>query len=211
MYSQLSVVTAPAVELVSVAEAKSYLRVDHDGDDEDIGGFAVGARLWAEDYCNRAFVTTKYRWSIADDLAIGTPPLIPIPMFVLPLAISGPVLLNQPWELPRSTVSSVTLVTITTRDGEVVTLTTDDYRTDLSVVPARLQLGWSTVPRAYRNVTIEFIAGYGATVASVPANIRTGVKSLIAWLYEHRGDAPDSPDMPATARRMLQPSRVYFV
>lgn len=211
MYSQLSVLVAPTVELVSVAEAKSYLRVDHDGDDTDIAALAVAARLWAEDYCNRAFITTKYRWSIADDLAIGTPPLIPIPMFVLPLAISGPVLLNQPWELPRAAVSAVDLVTITTRDGEVVTLTADDYRTDLSVVPARLQLGWATVPRAYRNVSIDFTAGYGATVASVPGNVRVGVKALIAWLYEHRGDAPDSPDMPATARRMLQPSRVYFV
>lgn len=211
MYSQLSVLTAPPVELVSTDEAKRYLRIDHDGDDIDIAGFATAARLWAEDYCNRAFVTTKYRWSIADDVAIGTPPLVAIPMFVLPLAISGPMLLNQPWELPRGAVSAIDRVTITTRDGETIILTTDDYRADLSVSPSRLQLTWSTVPRAYRSASIEFTAGYGATAAAVPANVRTGVKALIAWLYEHRGDAADSPDMPATARRMLQPARIYFV
>ena len=47
-------------EPVTLAEAKLHLRIDNSDDDDLISALITTARKWAEDYCDRTFVVSKY-------------------------------------------------------------------------------------------------------------------------------------------------------
>src|ERR1700712_1240967 len=53
--------TAPAAEPWSVAEAKSFLRVEHDDDDAIIGSLISAARCHVEALTRRALITQTWR------------------------------------------------------------------------------------------------------------------------------------------------------
>ena len=53
----------PAVEPVSLAEAKAYLRVEHDDDDDTIAALIAGARVHVEAQTRRALITQTWRLS----------------------------------------------------------------------------------------------------------------------------------------------------
>ena len=58
-YRSLTTETAPAVEPVSVSEAKQHLRVDIDDDDAYIVSLITAARKYAEEYLDRALVSQQ--------------------------------------------------------------------------------------------------------------------------------------------------------
>lgn len=80
MLSALSVLASPAAEPVSLAEAKEFLRLDHDLDDNLITGLIASARVWAEEYTRRAIVQQTIRAVWEGELASPLP--IPRPPFV---------------------------------------------------------------------------------------------------------------------------------
>ena len=53
--------TAAAVEPVTLAEAKAYLRVEHDDDDDVIAALIAGARIHVEAQTRRALITQSWR------------------------------------------------------------------------------------------------------------------------------------------------------
>jgi hypothetical protein len=61
-------------EPVTLAEAKLHLRIDNSDDDDLISALITTARKWAEDYCDRTFVVSKYTM-LMDSFygAIGSP------------------------------------------------------------------------------------------------------------------------------------------
>jgi uncharacterized phiE125 gp8 family phage protein len=59
---------APAIEPVSLAEAKSWLREDGAEEDELIQALIVAARMTLEAYTRRLFVTQS--WRLSSTLAV---------------------------------------------------------------------------------------------------------------------------------------------
>jgi hypothetical protein len=55
--------TAPAVEPLSLTEAKAFLRVEHNDDDELIAALAAGSRIHVETQTRRALITQRWRRS----------------------------------------------------------------------------------------------------------------------------------------------------
>src|SRR4029079_17469588 len=53
--------SGPAVEPVTLAEAKAYLRVEHDDDDDVIAALIAGARVHVEAQTRRALITQSWR------------------------------------------------------------------------------------------------------------------------------------------------------
>src|SRR5215813_11576117 len=53
--------TAPALEPVSLDEARAFLRVEHHDDDEVIAALIAGARLHVEAATRRALITQSWR------------------------------------------------------------------------------------------------------------------------------------------------------
>lgn len=163
----LTLVTGPAVEPVSVSEAKSHLRVDISDDDTLIGTLITVARTHVEQHLRRALVTQV--WDLVLDCFPGAVLRLPLP----PLA-------------------SVTSITYTDVDGNGGTVSAGDYLVDVDEEPGRVVLKsaatWpAVVLREAAGVRVRFSAGYGAA-ADVPEPIKQAILLLVGSLYENRED-----------------------
>ena len=135
------------------------------------------ARRYAEQLCNRAFITQTWYYY---------PPAFP----------SGDSML-----LPYAPLSSVTSLTYYNSAGTAYVLGTDDsvdVSTDTNSEPGRIVLDYgeswpTTTLRTMNPITVEFICGYGASSSYVPDEIRQWIMAAAAWLYEKRGDIKDFP------------------
>lgn len=89
--------------------------------------------------------------------------------------------------LPLGCVTTVTSITYVASDGTSTVWSSSEYRTDLPTGPtcARGRIepaygyAWPTTRGVIGAVTIRMTVGYGATRASVPAALKTGMKALI--------------------------------
>lgn len=167
-YRSLRVYTAPAVEPVTLAEAKSQCRVDTDDEDTLISSYITMAREYVEQILDVAIInqTLEARYD------------------VFPL-----------WEiiLPRPPMASGT-VTVLYRDeaGQTQTLSSASghFQTDFYATPGRIyplyEQTWPAVRGDENSVTVRWQAGYGASGANCPAVIRGAVLLLVAHWFEMR-------------------------
>lgn len=202
-FCSLRVETPPAIEPVTDADAEAYLRLD--GVDPQVRGFIVAARAWVELYLDRALITQTLRYTLSPSQPGGNMGSVINPIiFVTPLSwwpVSG-----MPIELPMAPVQAVTAISQRARDGAVHTLDpAADYFADTSNEPGRVTL--RTIGQSVgSDLSITYIAGYGATVDAVPMPIRLAIKVLLAHFYERRGDGEDAPQ-PQAVKALLNPYR----
>lgn len=94
-------------------------------------------------------------------------------------------------ELWKCPVQSITSIQYYDSDNALQTFSTNDWISDLKSEPARVQLNQdSSWPETYvkvNSVQITFISGW-ASELDIPNEIIRGLKLLIAFLYEKRGD-----------------------
>ena len=180
----------PAVEPVTLAEAKDHLRVDGTAEDTLIGSLIVTSRLHVEAAMGLALVTQG--WSVFLD---AWPP-------------------GSALALPLRPVQSITAVRLYDEDAVVTTVPAGTYFLDGAGVPARLvrqgALAWPSPRRTANGIEVAFTAGYGDAAADVPEPIRQALLLLIAHWHEHRSPlevgsrAQPAPDMVA---ELLAPYR----
>lgn len=193
--STLLLVTPPASEPITLAEAKAQCRVESSADDALLSSLITAARLVAEVTLGRALVTQTLRY-----LADAAP--------------QGDAL-----ELPRAPLQSITHIK-SYDDADVATLfSASNYLADSSSQPGRVVLrvgaSWPSITRAANGFEVQYIAGYG-DAAAVPAPIKAGMLVHIAQLYTHRGDdllregTPDARSiaLPSAAQALYAPYRL---
>jgi uncharacterized phiE125 gp8 family phage protein len=170
VYRSLNIITEPAVEPVTLAEAKAHLRVDTSTDDALITSLITAARRWCEEYVDRAFVYTQY--------------VMRFDTFPYEIELPRP---------PMAKATSFDTVTIAYQPvaGSVVTLDPALYRIDRDATPGVLRTVYmgtwpSDVLFDPNSISVTWYAGYGASGAAVPAQIRSAILMLVAHLYEHR-------------------------
>ena len=162
--------SAPAVEPLSITEAKLHLRVDHNDENDLITALIKSARIAIENYLDRKLVTQtiiEYFDSF--------------PTTVTPLTF---------WP-----VASITSIQYVDTDGTEQTWDSSNYTTDIYGVfgegPARITPAYSVSYPSTREmvnaVYVTYVAGYGAA-AAVPALIKSAMYLLIADLYDGRGE-----------------------
>ena len=106
---------------------------------------------------------------------------------------------------------SVTSVKYYDTANTEATVTATDYFTDVKSEPGKVCLAYNktwptTTLRKYNGVCITFVAGYGATSASVPDAVIAAIKLLLGYLYEVRdNDAP----MPRAVESLLWKERCF--
>lgn len=86
--------TAPAVEPLSLAETKDYLRVEHNDDDDLIGALIAASRIHVEAQTRRALITQTWRITLDAWPSEGRLPIRP-PLFAGLLLMAGELLLQD--------------------------------------------------------------------------------------------------------------------
>lgn len=200
----LTLVTAPASEPVSLAEAKAHLRIDAADDDSLITALITAAREAAEAHTRRALVTQSWRLSL-DGFPAAAQPWWDGVRRTANVAADGSVI-----ELPRPPLVSVTSVTVYDDDDSATIAAASSYYVDSDREPGRVVLRsggtWPVVGRVAGGVEVLFVAGYGAASA-VPQAIRQGMLMLIGHLYEHR-EAEAGGSLPSGVTALWRPYRV---
>jgi uncharacterized phiE125 gp8 family phage protein len=175
----LQLLTPPAAEPVSLAEAKAHLRVDFNDHDALITALISAARQAAETITGRQFLTA--RWKLVQDSFPG-PSGRGVPAGVS-FSLPGHAIL-----LPKCPVQSVFAIQYLDMDGSIQTMPSTDYTVDTACEPARLTpvFGkfWPTTLPQIGAVEVTFDAGYGAA-AAVPEGIKSWIKLRVGSLYVH--------------------------
>lgn len=164
----LKLITAPAAEPVTLTEAKLHLRVDHSTDDDLITALIAAARQKAEHLTGRALISQTWE-RVLDAFP--------------PVSI----------ELGKAPVASITSVTYTSTAGTDVVMDSADYTLDAItdegrgwLLPSAALSVWPTTYDTVNAVRVRFVAGFGASGASVPEIIRQFMLLEIGTLYKMR-------------------------
>lgn len=175
-------ITPPASEPVSLAEAKLFLRVDHDAEDELIPLLITAAREAVEAAIGRALITRRVRESL--DIWVRE-------------AAQGAVLGLGP-------VTNVVAVRLLADNGSQSVLDPERYRLDGNRDRPRLVFA-SGVPATLRQIggiEIEYDCGYAEEAGDLPIALRLATLQIAASLYELRqGEGA----IPETARALMRP------
>jgi uncharacterized phiE125 gp8 family phage protein len=160
-----ALITPPALEPVSLADAKLHMRIDSDDDDALIIAAIVAARVHVESTSRRRLITQGWRvyldrWPRGRTLNIPVAPL-----------------------------QSVDEVRVFDAAGVATVVDPGLYAVDTASVPGRVVLtaGPPAAGAAANGIEIDVTAGYGATSIDVPTPLRQAIMMLVAHWYEHRG------------------------
>lgn len=194
--TNISLVTAPANDILTISEAKTHLRVDLSSDDTYIENLIKLCTKSAENYTSRAFITQTYKIffdnyydnSLDDTWWNG-----------IVQGRVGNFIEKKYIELPFAPLQSVTHFKTYDEDDNATTFSSDNYSVSSYFGDfanrGRISLkngnSWPTYTKPIDGIEIQFVCGYGDNASDVPLQIKQGVLEEIAFRYEHRGDRLD--------------------
>lgn len=176
-------------EVISLAEAKLHLRVDHNTEDDLISALITAAREHVEKYLNLAVVEKSLT-------------------LYLDAFPSGNVI-----ELPYSNLIGIDSVKYRDGSGALQTWDPSNYTEDTASNPGRLikayNVSWPNTLGHPQAVEITYTAGYGGSPPEVPQPIIAAMMLVIGDLYEHREAVKDTQSyVNPTVDRLLHFYRV---
>ena len=232
-------IEGPAVEPLSLDQAKAHLRVDIDDDDDLISTLITAAREYCEEFCHRAFITQTWQLlldhfpGVADhnqgyadlgvmgDAALG----IGLPPVGYTFAYQSEVYFRAgSIILPKPPLQQIEFIHYLDQNGDLQTLDPSDYQVDIASEPARAApapnnnwpLTWMSIRAPVLNsVIIQYICGFGDDPTDVPASIRAAMKLMIAHWYENRsavqtGYRAAAVEIPDAADMLLWRNKVVY-
>ncbi|HSH72348.1 MAG TPA: head-tail connector protein [Methylophilaceae bacterium] len=163
------VITPPASEPVTLAEAKLHCKADSGDDDSLISIYITAARAAAEHRIGRALVTQTL------ELVLDSFP-------------------GNEIELPHVPVASITSVKYLDSDGIEQTIAGSDYYLDNAglknwVIPGH-GTSWPSSFDAANAVRVRYVAGYGDET-KVPGGIKSWILLTVGTLYKNRESTID--------------------
>ncbi len=164
---RLVLTTGPTVEPVTTAEMKLHSRIDTDADDAKIAMFITAAREYVESITGRQLINATYTMKLN---------MFPIGEFM---------------ELPKAPLGSVTSVQYLDTANTTQTFSSSNYTIDNSIdsygrIIVDRDVGWPSTYDTLNAVTVVYVAGYGATSASVPERYKQLIMLIAADWYENR-------------------------
>ena len=156
------VTSPPALEPVTLAEARAHLRVTTTAEDALIERLVATARAEVERLTRRALINQGWRLYLD-----SWPP--------------GRVV-----RFPVAPVASVDSLTVYDKDGLPVVLPPDTYTPRLNSEPPGFAVATGAGGLAPNGIEIDFTAGYGAAADDVPEPLRQAVLLLAGFWFERR-------------------------
>jgi hypothetical protein len=210
-------ITTPATsELITLTEAKRYLRVDFSSEDATITDLITGARRYAENLLGKSLATQTIQMiHEVDPVAAGSlsgPVDAPmdadlylerpnIPMLgnarvIIPV-LMGPVqtFTSVEWQLTRADVPEWTLLPATDSNGN------PNYRLDTYAEPNEVNMFTILAAARYR---LTYVAGSNTLDPKI-LDLKPAMLALINYWYEYREGAP----VPDGIRQQFGERRIF--
>jgi uncharacterized phiE125 gp8 family phage protein len=189
---RLSLITAPTAEPVDLAEVKAQCRVEEADSDALLTGQATAARIYAEGFMGRQLITATWELWLesfpcgSDRICVPLPPLQSVTSIKY-IDTSGVL---QTWGATYYLVVSEAA--------------TSPYAQKATIEPV-YGTTWPVCREQPNAVQVKFVAGYGASSASVPEAIRRAILQGVSAQYDNR----ESPPMALAMNAALWPFRVW--
>lgn len=187
-----TLVTAPAVEPVTLAQAKAHCRVDISEDDALISALITTARVYIEGQTHRALIAQT--WDFTYD---G----FPCP-FRLPVA---PVI-----DVPNVSYVDTSGATQTLLGSPALTNFRSVLDTDTPYLVPLYNESWPDARCEPNSVTVRAICGYGTARRTVPPPLTQAMLLLVAHWYEQRESVNVgniTTELPFTVEALISPYR----
>lgn len=173
---RLSLYAAPAIEPVTVEEAKAHCRISVNDEDALLTRLIKVGRSMVEERTQRALITQT--WDAKYDAwpCVG---------------------LGGAFELPLAPLQSVTSITYVDTDGTTQTWDSASYQVSAPSGPiadrGRVALAYGYYFPVLRTLTLDavrirFVCGYGTAASSVPEDLRTAILFLVHEMYDRRAE-----------------------
>lgn len=182
-------ITPPAIEPISLAEAKAWLREENGDEDQLIQTLLVSARMTLEAWTRRYFITQG--WRLVGDQ--------------WPTSGRNPQLI----EIAFAPFRAVSAIRIYDVNNLVTTLPATRYAASGGDNGGRILFNAAPPApgRAIDGVEIDIVAGYGPTALQTPEPIRRAILLLVAHWRENRGDETAIAAPPPAALTLCAPYR----
>lgn len=176
-------ISPPAIEPVSLAETRLWLRVDDASQDQLITSLITGARQTVEKLTRTVMITQGWRL-IADDWPPG-------------------------WivDIPIAPLRMLDAIRIYDAQNVAQTLPAGGWSQHTGVLSSRILFAQSPPQpeREIAGIEIDLTAGYGDAPGDVPQPLRQAMLMLVAQAYENRGDANSTAG--ETVEHLIAPYR----
>jgi len=206
-YKQL---TQPAIEPVTLAQAKLHLRLDFTEDDSVVSGLIAAAREYVEKEMQRAiyersFLLTLDYFPLASECVNGANQYAYVSSYIRSLSI----------HCPMPSLVSVESIQYLSDSSQTVTLSPNSYVLDTVSEPGRIMPAPGTY-WPYQNqylpgqVQVTYTAGSygdGEDVDTCPQAIKQAILLLVGHWYSNREAASDKPvtNLPLAVEALLAP------
>lgn len=187
MRFSLKLVTEPSVEPVTVDEVKLHARISHDIEDSILTGWIKSARIMAENYQRRAYITQILEYSLD---------LWP----------------NTAFMLPRAPVQSVDSLKYYDIENTETSWDLTNLIVDTDSEPARISLAYgitwpSAQLRDINAIKVRYTAGYGDSATDVPEHVRDAIMLYCSWRDLNR--TAEAGNIPDTFYHILNTDRLF--
>ena len=159
--------SAPGAAILSIADAKTHLRVTHSDDDGYIDNLVSAATTYIETVTGKQLINATYTYKLS-----GFP-------------------YDRELVLPVAPLQSVSSVQYEDSNGSTQTLSSSNYDVDADSEEPRIVLVpteyWPTTEaNRHHAVTVTFIAGYGSAASDIPEDAVHACRLLVTHWYENR-------------------------
>lgn len=183
---------APAVEPLSLADAKAFLRVETSDDDDVVTALIAGARIHIEAQTRRALITQSWRlvfdrWPIDGLLSI-----VPAPLQALAAA--------RVYDA-NNVAQALDVSAFVLDKGASALIFAPNFAPWALPAPGRVAAG----------IELDVTVGYGDAATDVPEPLRQAIRLLTAHWYENRGLVATSASysaLPQTVAALIAPYRM---
>jgi len=174
-------IDAPATEVLSLTDVKSYLKIDHTVEDDLINSLIKSARDYVETYLNKTLLTRMLQLSFTKCVRVYTLPILP--------------------------VQSITKIEYIDDDGEleVVATTAYELRANQGVLIIKDNSVFNDAADDFE-IVVTCKTGYTA-VDEIPEAIVQALLLIVADSYENRGNCAHNTRNVKTSQFLLNPHR----